>query len=344
MRADAVEARLDGLDALVITDLVNLRWLTGFTGTNGLAVVGPGVRRFVTDSRYVLRASAEVVGFEVEQAPAVFFEALQGLAGRVGFEDQHVSVRQFEKLRALIPDLRPAGDVIPALRAVKDEGELASIRAAAELADAALKEGVSAGVVGRTEREIALRIEDAMRRGGGEAAFPVIVAAGENGASPHAVPREVAIEAGQLVTIDFGAKLDGYCSDCTRTFAAGAVGAALATLCALVAEAQAAGLAAVRAGAEGKAVDAVARDVIAAAGHGEHFGHGLGHGVGMEVHEAPRLARTSTDTLAAGNVVTVEPGVYVPGLGGVRIEDLVVVTGGEPEVLSGLDKGLTTLD
>jgi Xaa-Pro aminopeptidase len=199
-------------------------------------------------------------------------------------------------------------------------------------------------LVGRTEREVALVIEDAMRRGGGEPAFPCIVAAGENGASPHATPRDVAIEAGQLVTIDYGARLDGYCSDCTRTFAARAISGALATLFALVLEAQAAGLAATVAGAEGAAVDAVARDLIAAGGHGEHFGHSLGHGVGMEVHEGPRLARTVKDTLEPGNAVTVEPGVYVPGLGGVRIEDLVVVTDGAPEVLTGVDKGLTTLD
>ena len=237
-----------------------------------------------------------------------------------------------------------SGGLVEAERAVKDEGELKRIRAAAALADAALKEGVGAGVSGRTERSVALAIEDAMRRGGGEPAFPTIVAAGENGASPHATPRDVEIAAGQLVTIDFGAKLDGYCSDCTRTFAVGALGAALATIYALVEVAQAAALAATVAGAEGTAVDAVARDLIAAGGHGEHFGHGLGHGVGLEVHEAPRLARTAKDTLEAGNVVTVEPGIYVPGLGGVRIEDLVVVTDGAPEVLSGHPKSVIELD
>ncbi len=341
-RADRVEARLADVDALLVTDLVNLRYLTGFSGSNGLAVIAPGVRRFVTDSRYIAR---DVPGWDKEQGPQDFLTALKGLAGRIGFEDHKVPVRQFERLKGIVAgELVAAGGLVETERAVKDAGELASIRAAAELADAALKEGVGSGLRGRTERAVALAIEDAMRRGGGEPAFPTIVAAGENGASPHATPRDVVIEAGQLVTIDFGARLDGYCSDCTRTFAVGAVGVALATLYALVEAAQAAGVAATVAGAEGAAVDAVARDIITAAGHGEDFGHSLGHGVGLEVHEGPRLARSATDTLVEGNVVTVEPGVYVPGLGGVRIEDLVAVTDGAPEVLSGVDKGLITLD
>lgn len=344
-RADRVEARLEDVDVLLVSDLVNLRYLTGFTGTNGLALIGPGVRRFVTDSRYTRRAAAEVDGFDVEEAPAVFLEAVKGLEGRIGFEDQHVSVRQHGKLAELVGgELVAAGGLVEAERAVKDEDELAAIRAAAALADEALREGISEDLVGRTEREVALVIEGFTRRQGGEPAFPTIVAAGENGASPHAVPRDVVIERGQLVTIDWGARLDGYCSDCTRTFSTRALSGALARICALVEEAQAAGVAAVRAGASGKDVDAVAREVIEAAGHGEHFGHGLGHGVGLEVHEAPRLARTSKDTLAAGNVVTVEPGVYVPGLGGLRIEDLVVVGAGEPEVISGHPKSVIELD
>ncbi len=342
MRADRVEARFDGIDALLVTDLVNLRYLTGFAGSNALAVVGPGQRRFVTDSRYIAR---DVPGWEKEEGPVQFLDALKGLDGRIGFEDHKVSVRQFEKLKTIVAgELVPAGGLVEKERAVKDEGELASIRAAAALADAALNEGLQGGLAGRTEREIALTVEAAMRRGGGEPAFPTIVAAGANGASPHATPRDVPIETGQLVTIDFGARLDAYCSDCTRTFAAGAVGVALATLSALVEAAQAAALAATVVGAEGAAVDAVARDIITAAGHGEHFGHGLGHGVGLEVHEAPRLARAAKDTLAAGNVVTVEPGVYVPGLGGVRIEDLVVVTAEGPQVLSTLPKSVIELD
>ena len=344
-RADRVEARLVDVDVLLVTDSLNLRYLTGFTGSSGLALLGPGVRRFVTDSRYTRRAAEEVEGFDVEEAPLRFLDVLEGLEGRIGFEDQHVSVRQHARLRDVVAgELVAAGGLVEAERAVKDEVELRAIRAAAALADAALQEGIADGLAGRTERDVALVIEAAMRREGAQPSFPTIVAAGENGASPHATPRDVAIERGQLVTVDWGAQLDGYCSDCTRTFAVGALDRPLADLSALVEEAQAAGVAAVRAGAAGRDVDAVARDVIAAAGHGEHFGHGLGHGVGLAVHEAPRLGRTSEDTLAAGNVVTVEPGVYVPGLGGLRIEDLVVVTDGDPEVVSGHPRSVVELD
>lgn len=346
-RADRVEARFDGIDALLVTDLVNLRYLTGFTGTNGLAVLGPGIRRFATDFRYVERAAAEVRGWDRERVPQQLFDALAGLEGRVGFEDHKLSVRQYERLREVLGDgveLVAAGGLVEAVRAVKEEAELARIAAAAELADAALDAALDGGLAGRTELEVAAAFEAAVRAGGGEPAFPVIVAAGANGAAPHATPGDRVIERGQLVTIDFGALLDGYNSDCTRTFAAGPVSGEPAGIHALVLEAQGAALAAVRPGAEGKAVDAVAREIIAAAGHGDHFGHGLGHGVGLEVHEAPRLAQTSDAVLEAGNVVTVEPGVYVPGLGGVRIEDLAVVAAGGPRVLSGHVKTLTEVD
>jgi Xaa-Pro aminopeptidase len=183
-----------------------------------------------------------------------------------------------------------------------------------------------------------------MRRAGAEAvSFPPIVASAQHSALPHAEPRDVEIPAGTLVTIDWGARLDGYASDCTRTFATGELDARDAEIYALVLRAQEASLAAVRAGAGGREVDAVARDIITAAGHGEHFGHGLGHGVGAEVHEGPRLSQRSDSTLEAGQVVTVEPGVYVPGAVGVRIEDLVVVTDDGREVLSGLPKDLQTV-
>jgi Xaa-Pro aminopeptidase len=178
-------------------------------------------------------------------------------------------------------------------------------------------------------------------RGAAGPSFDSIVAAGENGALPHAVPRDVAIPAGTLVTIDIGARLDGYCSDCTRTWATGELPDDLAALYETVLHAQLTALDAVRPGPSGREVDAIAREIIGAAGHAEHFGHGLGHGVGMEIHEAPRLARTAEAPLAAGNVVTVEPGVYLPGRGGARIEDLVVVTGDGRDVLSGTSKSLT---
>jgi Xaa-Pro aminopeptidase len=349
-RADRVVARLAEreLDLLLVTDMLNVRYLTGFSGTNGLAVVGPETRRFITDFRYVERAGAEVDGFDVERAPQELRDALaDGWPPgelRVGFEDQHLSVRRHAELRETMPEriqLLPAGGVVEAERAVKEPGEIDAIRAAAALADDVYEWTAERGLVGRTERDVALTLEQRMRvRGADDPSFPSIVAAGENGALPHASARDVPIPPGTLVTLDIGARLDGYCSDCTRTWATGELDEDLAELYDTVLRAQETALAAVRPGPEGRELDAVAREIITAAGHGEHFGHGLGHGVGMDVHEAPRLSRQSEARLVAGNVVTVEPGVYVPGRGGARIEDLVVVTEDGHEVLSGTTKAL----
>ena len=340
-----------GIDLLLITHLTNLRYITGFSGSNGMAVVGPRVRRFITDFRYVERARQEVEGFDREQGPQDFVEALgDGWPDgelRVGFEDQHVSVKQHARLRAVIPErieLVPAGGLIETLRAVKESDELEAIRAAARIVDDVYAWIVERGLVGRTEREVALMAEHEMRLRGAEGpSFSSIVASAEHGALPHAEPRDVAISPNTLVTIDMGARVDGYCSDCTRTFATGPLPEALERIHATVLEAQQAALAAVRPGPTGREVDAVARDMIEAAGHGEHFGHGLGHGVGLDIHEAPRLARSGSDPLRAGNVVTVEPGIYVPGLSGARIEDLAVVTEDGHEVLSTYPKALTVV-
>ena len=347
--ADALAER--GLDLLLVTDLVNVRYLTGFTGSNGLAIVGRDVRRFITDFRYVEQVKTEVQGFDREQGPQDFVTALgEGWPEgelRVGFEDDHVSVRRHRRLREVIPgriELEPAGGIVEALRAVKEPGEIASMAAAAQLTDEVYGVLREQGLVGRTEREVALALENEMRRRGAGPAFTSIVASGERGALPHAVPADVPIARGTLVTLDIGAQMDGYCSDCTRTWATGELPDDLAEAYALVQRAQAEALAAVRPGLEGREVDAVARDIIEAAGHGEHFGHGLGHGVGLEIHEGPRLARTGEARLAAGNVVTVEPGVYLPGRGGVRIEDLVAVTEDGHTVLSGTTKDLITVD
>jgi Xaa-Pro aminopeptidase len=350
-RADRLAARLAEreLDLLLVTDLVNVRYLTGFTGTNGLAVVGPGTRRFLTDFRYVERAKAEVQGFDLEPAPQDLRTALASgwPAGelRVGFEDQSLSVRRHAELRETIPErieLVAAGGLVEVERAVKEPGEVAAIRAAAALVDEIYAWLLERGLVGRTEREVALALEQEMRvRGASGPSFDSIVAAAENGALPHATPRDVVIPEGTLVTLDIGARLDGYCSDCTRTWATGPLPDDLAAIYETVLRAQETALDAVRPGPEGREVDAIARDIISAAGHGDHFGHGLGHGVGMDIHEAPRLARTAEARLAAGNVVTVEPGIYVPGRGGVRIEDLVVVTEDGRDVLSATSKALT---
>jgi Xaa-Pro aminopeptidase len=352
-RADRVAGRLEEkqLDLLLVTDLTNLRYLTGFTGSNAMAVVGRDVRRFMTDFRYVEQAAAEVPDFDRELGPQDFVSALadgwpEGRL-RLGFEDARVSVRQHGRIRAALPDrieLVAAGDLVEAERAVKDPEELDRIRAAARLADDVYDWLREWGIVGRTEREVAVALEHEMRRRGAEdPSFPSIVASAERGSRPHAARTDEPIPEHTLVTLDLGARLDGYCSDCTRTWATGDLPGELEEAYLLVQRAQQAALEAVRPGPTGADVDAVARDMIAAAGHGEHFGHGLGHGVGLDIHEAPRLARTGKDPLAAGNVVTVEPGVYLPGVGGVRIEDLVVVTEHGYEVLTSTTKDLVVV-
>jgi Xaa-Pro aminopeptidase len=344
--ADALAER--EADVLLVTDLINVRWLTGFTGSNAAAVVGrEGSRRFVTDFRYLTQSAEEVdPAWEREIAVDLLAGVVKGLPGsgelRLAFDDAHMSVKDHGRLAGMLRagiELVPAGGAIETLRAVKDADELEAIRAAARLADDALTEVLGRGLVGRTEREVALDLEFTMRRMGAQAAsFPPIVAAGEHGALPHATPREVPIPAGTLVVVDWGAQLDGYASDCTRTYATGEIDPRDGQVYALVLQAQEAALAAVRAGPKGREVDAVARSIIDAAGHAEHFGHGLGHGVGLDVHEGPRLSKQGETALAAGMVVTVEPGVYVPGAVGVRIEDLVIVTDDGAEVVSSLPK------
>jgi len=351
-RADRLAALLDEreLDALLVTNLVNVRYLTGYTGSNGVALVGvDGLRCFVTDFRYVTQAEQQVHGFERRIGEQdLLDDAVAALPDgdlRMGIEDQHMSVRTYERLRGALPatvEPVPAGGAVEQLREVKDAEEVAAIRAAAELADAALQRTLADGLAGRTERAVALALEQEMLRLGAERpSFDTIVAHGAHGALPHAVPREAEIAPGTLVTIDWGAQLDGYCSDCTRTFAAGGEPSARAReVYDLVLRAQQTGLDAVRPGVAGRDADAAARAVIEAAGEGERFGHGLGHGVGLEIHEAPRLSKASDATLAAGHVVTVEPGVYLPGELGVRIEDLVVVTDDGCERLNTLAKDL----
>jgi Xaa-Pro aminopeptidase len=342
-----------GVDLLLVTDLVNVRYLTGYTGSNGLALIGPQTRAFITDFRYVEQAAEQVDGsFARHRAPLELIDAIDEVlpegALALGFESAHVSVREYERLREVIPDrvsLVAVDGLVEKLRAVKEPEEVARIREAAKLADAALEQVLADGVVGRTERQVVLSLTNAMYElGAARASFEAIVAAGPHGALPHAMPRDVQIGNDELVVIDWGAELDGYCSDCTRTVATGELGAEAKEIYALVLQAQLAGLRAVRPGAGGREVDRVARDIIEAAGHGERFGHGLGHGVGLAIHEGPRLSQRSGSVLEAGNVVTVEPGVYVPGKFGVRIEDLVVVTEDGCEILTSLSKDLTVTD
>jgi Xaa-Pro aminopeptidase len=341
-----------GADLLVVTSLVNVRYLTGFTGSNALALVGPDMRAFVTDFRYTEQSAAEVdPAFDRSISILDLMDALPDLlpsgALRLAFEDAHMSVRAHGRLRELVPErveLVAGGDAVESLRAVKDAEEVHRIAEAAKLADAALRRIMEEGLVGRTEVGVATALERTMQDLGAQRpSFDSIVAAGAHGALPHAHPRDVEIGAGELVVIDWGAELDGYCSDCTRTLATGSLPDAALEVYDLVREAQLAGLDAVTAGAGGRDTDSAARDVIAAAGHGENFGHGLGHGVGLEIHEAPRLSQRSDSVLADGMVVTVEPGVYLPGQFGVRIEDLAVVTDTACTILTSVPKELITV-
>jgi Xaa-Pro aminopeptidase len=342
-----------GIDVMLVTDLVNVRYMTGYTGSNGVALVGPKTRVFITDFRYVQQSAEEVhPSFERRRAPqdllAAVREALPTGAVGLGFEDAHLSVRQHAELRERLPgsvELVPAGSLVEELRAVKEPEEIDAMRLAASIADEAFERVIAAGLLGRTEREVAFALEREMLEGGASGpSFDTIVAAGAQGARPHAQRRDVEIRRGDMVVIDWGAMVGGYCSDCTRTVAAGRPDGETTEIYELVLEAQLAGLAAVRAGVETRAVDSTARAVIEAAGQGEHFGHGLGHGVGLDIHEGPRLSQRADGRLEAGNVVTVEPGVYLPGRFGVRIEDLVVVTAQGCEILTGVSKELIVTD
>jgi len=333
------------LDQLFVSDLTNVRYLTGFTGTNGACLVGPDGLIFFTDFRYTERAEREV-GPEWERPKAereLIPQIVGRMSGRVGFEDAKLRVRQLARLEAAATEgveLVPAGDLVEQLRAVKEPDELERIAAAAELTDEVYRWALGRGLVGKTEREVARACEARLRELGAEPSFPPIIAAAENGAVPHAEPEDRELAAGELVVFDMGALLDGYYSDCTRTFATGQIADDARKVYELVLRAQGAALEAIRAGVSGKEVDAVPREMIAEAGHGDRLGHGTGHGVGLELHEGPRLATTSEDELREGNVVTVEPGVYLPGRFGVRIEDLVVVTPDGHRNLGGLSKEL----
>jgi Xaa-Pro aminopeptidase len=341
-RVDRLRASLE--EPLLVTNGVNVRYLAGFSSSNAALFVEPERVRLFSDFRYAEAARA-VDGVEFVETKRSLVGALAELLdGTVGFEADAVSYASWEVLRAGGLELVPRRGLVESLRAVKDEAELAKIRRAGEITSEAYARFAEERFVGRTERELAWRLDELFHElGAHAAAFETIVASGPNAARPHARPTDRTMEAGETVVIDAGAMVDGYNADCTRTFATGPLSDELETAYQTTLEGQLAGLEAVRAGVTGIDADAAARTKIDDAGLGEEFGHGLGHGVGLEVHEAPRLSRESTDTLVAGNVVTVEPGVYLEGLGGIRIEDLVVVTDGEPEVLTSFDKDLITV-
>jgi Xaa-Pro aminopeptidase len=300
--------------------------------------------RLFTDFRYAERAR-ELEGVEVEQTERFIYGDLAGrIPDTIGFEADAVTYANHEVLRQTGASLVPRRGLVESLRSVKEPGELDAIRQASRITDSVYERLAGEQFSGRTEKQLVWRMTELFHElGADEPAFAIDIAAGPTAASPHAVPGDRLVEEGDLVLVDAGARLDHYCSDCTRTFAVGEVSDSLREIYDVTKEAQQAGLDAVRAGTTGRDADAAARAVIADAGYGENFGHGLGHGLGLMVHEAPTLRPESKDTLEAGNVVTVEPGIYLSGVGGVRIEDPVVVTDDGCEVLTAFTKQLMSV-
>jgi Xaa-Pro aminopeptidase len=343
-RVDRLRVALDGsgCDALLVTHLTNIRYLTGFTGSAAMLLVRPDALTFVTDGRYEEQAAGQLSSAAVDadvvigRTAASQREVLSELArpiAHLGLEAEHVTwAGQRRYAEEWFPDsqLVPTSGLVEALRLVKDDGEVARIEAACGIADAALATVAPRLGDGLTEAAFALELDTEMRRqGADDLSFETIVASGPNGSRPHHSPSDRRIERGDLVVIDFGALVDGYHSDMTRTIAVGGLEALDGTqrrMVEVVRASQSAGVDAVRAGASTRDVDAACREVIVEAGWGDAFVHGTGHGVGLDIHEEPRVSWAADATLAPGHVVTVEPGVYLPGHGGVRIEDTVVVT------------------
>ena len=332
-------------EPLLVSDAANVFYLSGLHSSNATLLVEPDRVRLFTDFRYADGARA-VEGAEFVETKRDLYQSLsEELSGRIGFEGSALTFERYARLHAGGIEPVPTYGLVEELRVVKDDGELDAIRRASAITSEAFDRFANERFIGHTERELAWRMEQLQREIGGEAvSFPVVVAAGPNAAKPHTTPGERKLEAGETVIVDAGCVVDGYCSDCTRTFATGPLPDELKRAYEVCLDAQLAGLAAARPGASGPGVDAAARDRIEAAGFGEAFGHGLGHGVGLLVHEAPRLAKESRDTLAERHVVTVEPGIYLEGLGGIRIEDLIVVRDGEPEILTSFTKDLISVD
>jgi Xaa-Pro aminopeptidase len=339
-RLDRLTERLDA--PLLVTNLVNIVYLTGFDASNAALLVQPaGGATLYTDFRYI-ELARDVPGVDVQMAKRALIGDLGArLRGRVQFEADVLPYAEWERLSAGPAELVPTVGLVDSLRAVKDDEEVAKLRRAARIADRGLEALTAETWIGRSEKELAWRLRELLHAHGADAlAFDSIVAAGPNGARPHVDPTDRIVEKGSLVTVDWGVRVDGYCSDCTRTFSTGHLPGRLREAYDLCLEAQKRACANIEAGMTGVAADALARDPITDGGFGEHFGHGLGHGVGLQVHEAPRLSTESVDVLQAGHAITIEPGIYLEGLGGVRIEDLAIVRQGGVELLTSFPKEL----
>ena len=335
-------------DAFLVSNDYNRRYLSGFTGTSGWLLISAASALLITDSRYTEQAGRQAQAFTVvpqagPMAPLLLDLCKQHDFGRLAFESEHVSVATYDSYReALEDDVELIGSrgAVENLRVAKEPDEVAALQHAITIADSALAELLAWLRPGVTEKAVAWRLEVLMREGGAEGlSFPSIVAAGPNGAMPHHRPGNDVIPSDTFIVMDFGCIADGYCSDMTRTVVLGTPSPEMQAVYRLVLKAQEAAEAQVRAGMTGAEADALAREVIVSAGHGDHFGHGLGHGVGLEIHEAPRLSPLADDTpLPAGAVVSIEPGVYLPGVGGVRIEDLVLLRDDGADILTGSPK------
>ncbi|HST16685.1 MAG TPA: Xaa-Pro peptidase family protein [Gaiellaceae bacterium] len=326
---------------LLVTNLVNVRYLTGFDSSNAALLVRPkGTARLYTDFRYI-ETAREVPDVEVVLSKrSLIADLAEKLSGRVQFEADVLPHRQWEQLGSGRVTPVPSAGIVAGLRAVKDDEELAAIGRAARVADRAFEALTAETWIGRSEKELAWRLRELLHaHGADDSSFDAIVACGPNGARPHATPGDTIVEPRSLVVVDWGAVVDGYCSDCTRTLSTGSPPDRLREAYDVCLAAQRRACDTIKAGMTGVEADEVAREPIAAE-FGEAFGHGLGHGVGLEVHEAPRLSPESTDVLAAGNIVTIEPGIYLEGLGGVRIEDLAVVRDDGLELLTAFPKEL----
>jgi Xaa-Pro aminopeptidase len=339
-RLQALSAQLD--TPLLVTNLVNVFYLTGFDSSNAALLVEPGgAATLYTDFRYA-ESARSVPDVEVQMTKRAMMADVGGrLKGRVQFEADVLPYLEWERLSSGGAELVPTSGLVDGIRAIKDDEEIAKLAKAARIADRGFEALTAETFVGRSEREIAWRLRELLHaHGADELSFETIVASGGNGALPHAHPTDRIVERGTLVTVDWGVRIDGYCSDCTRTVSTGGLPDKLREAYEVCLAAQKRACASIKAGLTGVEADALAREPITAAGFGENFGHGLGHGVGLAVHEAPRLSTESTDTLEAGHIVTIEPGIYLEGLGGVRIEDLVVVREDGVDLLTSFPKEL----